>query len=634
MTETMTFGTDVSRLLDIVAHALYSNRDVFLRELISNASDACDRLRYEAIAKPDLTSGDSDYHVRVWKDTKTRTVTVRDNGIGMSRDELVENLGTIAKSGTRGLIEQIGNGDVGTDRMSLIGQFGVGFYASFMVAHKVEVVSARAGEQECWHWESDGRTGFSVRAANDAERALLKNGRGTIITLHINDDASEYLIDEKLKEVIQTWSDHISIPVYLNAPESAHSAEQPVNRGSALWARPKHEITEQQYTDFYKHIGHGWDEPLMTSHWRAEGKIEYSALLFVPTMRPWDLYDPTRKTSVRLYVRRVFITDDCDGLMYPWMRFVRGVIDSEDMPLNISREMLQHNPLVAKIRSGVARKILGDLDRVSKDDPDKFATFWGQFGSVLKEGLYDATEHREDLLKIVRFRSSHDDAASLVSLADYVSRMKEGQKDIYYLSGENIETLKNSPQLEGFKARGIEVLFFTDTIDDFWLQSVMDYDGKSFKSVTKGDIDLGGFTRNDSKEDDVSEDTAHPELDKLLVLIRETLREDISDVRLSGRLTDSPVCLIAADDAVDLRMERVLRLHQNYTPPSKRVMELNPDHALVKRLGELAHQDADGDTLKDAAHLLLDQARIIQGEPVPNPSRFARTMSRFMARGI
>jgi molecular chaperone HtpG len=388
-------------------------------------------------------------------------------------------------------------------------------------------------------------------------------------------------------------------------------------------------VSKEQYTEFYKHVTHGIDEPLMTSHWRAEGKIEYSALLFVPTLRPWDLYDPTRRNSLRLYVRRVFITDDCEGLVYPWLRFLRGVIDSEDLPLNISREMLQHNPVLAKIRSGVAKRVLSDLDHMAKEDRPGYSAFWGQFGAVLKEGLYDAAEHRDALLKVVRFNSTHGDG--LVSLAEYRERMKPEQDAIYYLSGENGENLRNSPQLEGFRARGIEVLLLTDTIDDFWLQSVTEYDGRNFKSVTKGDIRLDEI---ESKEGEAEKPRADEgELKDLIAALREILAEDVGDVRPSSRLTDSPVCLIAGDNEVDLRMERVLRIHQNYKNAGKRVLEINPGHALILRLAAMAKSHGD-EILNDAGHLLLDQARIIQGEPVPDPAAFTRRMALFMERGL
>ena len=630
--EKLNFGADVSRLLDIVANALYSNRDVFLRELISNASDACDRLRYEAISNPDLTKGAAEFKLRVAKDTDNRTLTIADNGIGMNRDDLIENLGTIAKSGTASLMEQMGEVKDKKDKLNLIGQFGVGFYACFMIADKVEVVSRKAGEDTVWHWESDGRTGFKVREAKKKEAEKLIDGRGTSIMLHINDDASDYLIDEKVKHVIETYSDHIDFPIYLGEPKDD---EKPVNQVTALWMRPKNEITPEQHAEFFRHIGFGFDDPLMTSHWRAEGKIEYTALLYMPTLRPMDLYDPNRSHAVKLYVKRVFISDNCDGLVYPWLRFMRGVIDSEDLPLNISRETLQDNPLIAKIRNNVTKRVLSDLDKLSQDEPEKFDAFWGQFGPVIKEGLYDAFEHREALLKITRFYSTHKDG-ELVSLADYASRMPEEQDRIYYMSGEKLETLKNSPQLEGFKARGIEVLFFTDTIDDFWLQTVLDYDGKPFQSVTKGNIDLSKFDgeeSNDNKEDKKDE-KLEPSLEALKAIVAETLQGEIGDVRFSGRMTDSPVCLVAGDNEVDLRMERVLRVNQKYEADSKRVLEINPKHPLVLRLADMAENAAEGEDLTDAAWLLLDQARIIQGEPITDPSGFARRMSSFMVRGL
>ncbi|MBU0858819.1 MAG: molecular chaperone HtpG, partial [Alphaproteobacteria bacterium] len=382
--------------------------------------------------------------------------------------------------------------------------------------------------------------------------------------------------------------------------------------------------------------GNGVDEPAMISHWRAEGTMEYNALLFIPTLRPFDLYDPTRQHAVRLYVKRVFITDNCDGLVFPWLRFLRGVVDSEDLPLNISREMLQYNPTVSKIRGGVAKRILSDLMKLAIDDEPAFLTFWGQFGAVLKEGLYDASEHRSDILKVVRFASTHDEE-KVTSLADYISRMKDGQDAIYYLSGENLETLRNSPQLEGFKARGLEVLFFTDTIDDFWLQNVPDYQMKPFKSVTKGDIKLDQFQRtsgpaNDDKQ--VRDDLTDKKVEKLRLLIADVLKDEVGEVRTSARLTDSPVCLIAADNEVDLRMERVLRIHQKYDAAGKRVLEINPDHPLIRKLSDLAATQGGSPDIDSAAFLLLDQARIIQGEPVPDPGRFARAMALFMEKGL
>ncbi len=627
-TEQLSFGADVSRLLDIVAHALYSNRDVFLRELISNASDACDRLRYESISKPDLAKDDSHYRIHVYKDTDYRYLHVVDNGIGMSKDELIENLGTIAKSGTRALMENLSNGAGNKDKLSLIGQFGVGFYASFMVSTKVEVISQRAGEMDVWHWESDGRSGFEIRPATAEEAAKLIKHRGTAIIMTINDNSSEYLIDDKLKQVIHTYSDHINVPVFLGAPDHFKADDDPVNKASALWTRSKNDVTPEQYKEFYHALSFGLDEPFITSHWRAEGKIEFSALLFVPTLRPWDLFDPSRKNAVRLYVRRVFITDNSTELMYPWLRFVKGVIDSEDLPLNISREMLQHNPVMARIRSSVATRILTDLERMMNEDPIGYKAFWGQFGAVLKEGLYDAVDHRNFLFRVCKFNSTHGDG-DLTTLDEYLSRMAPGQDNIFYVSGENIESLKNSPQLEGFRARGIEVLLLTDTVDDFWLQQIQDYKDKFFKSITKGDIDLSKFhTSAETTQEDQKTD---PSVDDLVKSLKDLLGDEIGDVRISHRLTDSPVCLVAGDNDVDMNMERVLKLHQKYEAKSKRVLEINSKHPLINRL---AHEDKNSSDFKNAGFLLLDQARIIQGEPVPDPAGFARRMAEFMQKGF
>ncbi len=625
-TENLNFSADVSRLLDIVANALYSHQDVFLRELISNASDACDRLRYEAITSPDLTKDDPDFRIRVSKDTKTRTLSIVDNGIGMNHDELVENLGTIAKSGTASLMEQMHAAQGEKDKLSLIGQFGVGFYASFMVANKAHVISRRAGEAEAWYWESDGRTGFSIRKATHEEAAMLDGHRGTAIILHIRDEAADFLVDDKIKLVIQRYSDHINVPIYLG-----EDSEEPVNAVTAIWMRPKTEVSEDQYKEFYKHITSGYDEPLLTAHWKAEGTIEYSALLYIPSMRPWDLFDSSRRHAVKLYVRRVFITEQCEGLIYPWLRFLRGVVDSQDLPLNISRETLQFNPVISKIRSGVAKRVLGDLDKLSKNDAPAFETFWHQFGSVLKEGLYDAQELRPEIFKVTRFFSTHEEN-KLTSLEDYVSRMKEGQDAIYYISGENAESLKNSPQLEGFRARGLEVLFFTDTIDDFWLQMCSDYNSTPFRSVTKGSIDLGKFkaaNENDPDEEDGTENKDR--INTLVSTLYGLLQDEVGNVRLSQRLTDSPVCLVAADNEIDMNMERVLKIQQKYEPQSKRILEINPKHPLIRKLADM---DGNSPEIGSAATLLLDQARIIQGEPIPDPTGFARRMAEIMEKSL
>lgn len=629
------FSADVSRLLDIVAHALYTNHDVFLRELISNAADACDRLRYDAIQSPDLIKDNPDFRICVYKDTTARTVTVVDNGVGMDETELSENLGTIAKSGTRSLMEKMENVEDGADKLKLIGQFGVGFYAGYMVASEIEVVSRKAGSDKIFTWKSDGKSGYTITESNDIEKARLDGDRGTAITMHIKDEACEFLINDKITATVKEYSDHISVPIFLGAPKlvSEDKDAEAINEASAIWMKPKNEITKEQYNEFYHHISGSFDEPVLTCHWKAEGAIEFTSLVYIPELRPWDLFDPSRRSFVKLYVRRVFITDDLETLMYPWLRFVRGVIDSEDLPLNISRETLQYNPTIEKIKNAVARKVLGDLHKLSQNDEAAYATFWGQFGPAIKEGLYDAAEHRDALLKICRFYSSHDNGEKLHSLEDYVERMKEGQDEIYYISGESLDNLKNSPQLEGFKSRGLEVLFFTDTIDDFWLQSVLDYKGKNFKSITKGDIAFDKFEDTSNKESDnkekENEDTSS--ISDLISKFQNTLKDHVHNVRISKRLTESPVCLVAPDGGVDMYMERVLRLHQKYeAEDNKPVLEINPKHALIKKLSETQNDE----TIENMAFLLLDQAKIIQGENIDDPTSFARRMSEYMAKAL
>jgi molecular chaperone HtpG len=633
-TQTLNFSADVSRLLDIVANALYTNHDVFLRELISNAADACDRLRYESIQNPDLIKDNPNFRVHIFKNTDTRTLTILDNGIGMSRDELVENLGTIAKSGTAALMQQMKQSN-GSDPLKLIGQFGVGFYASFMVASNVTVISRKAGSDETWTWVSDGRSGFDVRPATADEKIKLDGARGTAVILDIKDEGSEFLLDEKIKQTVTLYSDHIDVKIFLGRPEETDKGEgQPINAASAIWMRNKSDITQDQYNEFYRHITHGFDEPLMTSHWRAEGKIEFNALLFIPMLRPWDLYDPSRKHAVKLYVRRVFISDGLDSLMYPWLRFVRGVIDSADLPLNISRESLQYNPVVAKIKTAVTKRILSDLQKLATDDAPGFLAFWGQFGAALKEGLYDAVEHREAIFKICRFYSTHDNGEKFTTLDEYISRMKDGQTDIYYLTGEHLDSLKTSPQLEGFRAKGLEVLYLTDTIDDFWLPQASEYQGKKFKSITKGDIDLdkaAGDQKTDNQKDKADETPKG--FEPLLKRMGDILEGQVHNVRLSKRLRESPVCLIAPDGSMDMHMERVLKLHQKYQGETKPVLEINPDHALIQKLRDMAGQK-DMESFSDAVQLLLDQARIIQGEPVKDAAGFARRMSAFIEASL
>lgn len=623
MSEKMEFQTEVSRLLDIVANALYTEKEIFLRELISNASDACDRLRYEAIAKPELTAGDSAFKIRVWFDTDARTLSIADNGIGMDRAALVKNLGTIAHSGTRELVQNLG--DANKKDVNLIGQFGVGFYSAFMVADQVEVTSRRAGDAKAWVWSSDGRGSYTIDET-------LKDTHGTEITLHIKDDASEFLIEDRLKQVIKKYSDHIAFPILLGPGDKGVT----VNAASALWTRSKSEVTEEQYKEFYRSVSGAlqMDEPWMTIHWRAEGAIEYSNLLMIPSMKPFDLYDPRRHHGVKLYVKRVFITDGVEGLVPPFLRFLKGVVDSEDLPLNISREMLQANPVIAKMSSAITKKVLSELENKAKDDLKSFENFWSLFGPVVKEGLYDAHNHREQLMRVARFYSTH--GTELVSMDEYVSRMVEGQDHIYYLSAPTVEAARNSPQLEAFRARGVEVLFMTDAIDEFWLPMQNDFKQKKFKSVTRGDAELSKIKplNGDDKTDDKPEDKDATE--NLIARMKEILSLEVKDVTLSERLVDSPVCLVAPENDVDINMQRLLKKNQAYEGMHQHILEINVKHPVIAKLQVLAANDGDAskELLRDTTLLLLDQARIIEGEPLKNPADFVRRLSRAIEKGL
>ncbi|MBK4718754.1 molecular chaperone HtpG [Azospirillum sp. YIM DDC1] len=625
--ERLSFQAEVSRLLDIVAHSLYSEKEVFLRELVSNASDACDRLRYAALTQPELSADDPNLKVRLIVDKEARTLTVADNGIGMNREDLVENLGTIARSGTaafmRNLKDSAKEGDAKKD-VNLIGQFGVGFYSAFMVADRVEVLTRKAGESQGWRWLSDGKGEFTISDVADLPR-------GTQITLHLREGDDEYLEEHRLSAIVRKYSDHIAIPILFGEGEEA----KPLNSASALWMRSKTEITADQYKEFYHHVGHAFDDPWLTLHWRAEGAIEYTNLLFVPSSKPFDLFDPKRAHRVKLYVKRVFITDSAEGLLPPYLRFLRGVVDSEDLPLNISREMLQHNPMLAKIRAGITRRVLSELGKKARDTEkaEEYAAFWENFGAVLKEGLYDDYEHRDDLLKLMRFRSTAGDG--LVSLEEYLGRMKEGQEAIFTISGDDIETLKRSPQLEGFKAKGVEVLLLTDPVDEFWVPSVGSFQDKPFKSVTRGGADLGKIQGGEEKP--AEEKASEGELTDLLVLLKLTLQDVVKDVRPSERLTDSAVCLVADENDMDMHLERLLKQHKQLgmdAPAAKRILEVNPAHPLIKRLAERAKASGAATSLDDAAWLLLDQARIVEGEALPDPAAFARRLASAMEKGL
>lgn len=624
------FQAEVSRLLNIVANSLYSEKEIFLRELISNASDACDKLRYAAVTNTELTAGDSDYRIDIRADRDARTLTIADNGIGLSHQDLIDNLGTIARSGTAAFIDAAGakkdKGDAAGD-VNLIGQFGVGFYSAFMVADEVTVRTRKAGEDEGWAWRSDGLGEFTIESAADVTR-------GAEVTLHLKKDADEYLEPARLRLIVKTYSDHISFPISLTVTggEGDTIEGERLNQASAIWARPKSEVDEAAHKEFYHHVSHAMDDPWLTLHFRAEGVIEYTGLLYIPTSRPFDLFHPERKCSVKLYVKRVFITQDCEHLLPSWLRFARGVIDSEDLPLNVSRELLQNSPVLARIRAGVTSRILNALSEKAEKEPDSYNGFWDAFGPVLKEGLYEDFEHRDKLTKLVRFRSTASD--DLVSLEEYVGRMKEGQEAIYYIAGDDLEPIQRSPQLEGFRAKGIEVLLMTDPIDEFWVPTVGVFETKPFKSVTRGSADLDKIAADDDAGKDKTEEKPAEGMDALIAAIKLELGDAVQDVRSSSRLTDSAVCLVAGEDDLDMNLQRLLKQQGQLSAITPRVLELNPKHALIAGLAAKAQKSATDEALKSAAHLLLDQARIIEGEPLPDPVAYAKRMSEIMSNAF
>ncbi|WP_193366931.1 molecular chaperone HtpG [Pelagibius marinus] len=621
--EHLSFQAEVSRLLDIVAHSLYSEKEIFLRELISNASDACDRLRHAALTQSDLLGEDTTFKIRLKADPAAKTLTVADNGIGMNREELIENLGTIARSGTAAFVQQLESKQEGAN---LIGQFGVGFYSAFMVAEKVEVSTRRAGEDQGWKWTSDGKGEFTI-VEDDAAPA-----RGTRIVLQLREAEVEYLDPSRIRQIVATYSDHIAVPVVLESKKE-DEPDETLNAASALWTRPKNEITEEQYKEFYHHVGHTFDEPWLRLHFKAEGVMEYTGLLFIPSQKPFDLFHPDRKPGVRLYVKRVFITDDCSELLPPYLRFLRGIVDTEDLPLNVSRELLQNNPRLAKIRQAICKKVLGELKKKAEKAPEDYAKFWDTFGAVLKEGLYEDGQQRETLLELARFRSTTRDG--LVSLADYVAAMKPGQEAIFTITGDDPAALAKSPQLEGFAAKGIEVLLLSDPVDDFWLSTVPDYDGKPFKSVTRGGVDLEKIGEAEKKEgEEEPKEEADPTVDSLIAFVKLTLKDTVKDVRASKRLTSSPVCLVADDGDLDMHLERLLKQQNQLDHTSSRILEINPDHALVKALAGQVGKDGAGQTVEDAAWLLLDQARIIEGEPLPDAAAFSQRLCKLVEKGL
>ena len=615
------FQAEVSKLLHIVANSLYSEKNVFLRELISNSSDACDKLRYEAVTKPELISDKPNFEIEIIPDKKSNTLVIADNGIGMTKSELVENLGTIARSGTSAFIENASKQDK-QDPVSLIGQFGVGFYSAFMVAKSVEVISKKASSLEAWQWKSDGSGDFTITPAE-------RDHRGTSVKIFLKNDCKEYLEGQKLKSIIKQYSDHIGLPIILKGEK-----DETINSAAALWTRSKSDITKEQYKEFYHHAGHSFDDPWLTMHARVEGRMEYTLLLFIPSSKPFDLFDPSRQHRVKLYVKRVFVSDDVPSLVPPYLRFVRGIVDSEDLSLNISREVLQSNPLLEKIRKDIIKRIFKELKKKSEKSPEDFEIFWDNFGAVIKEGIYEDENMREEIFTIARFNTTNPSKST--TLSEYISRMSEAQNEIFYITGENSDALPKSPQLEGFISRNIEVLLLSDPIDDFWTSAVQEFEKKSFKSVTHGSTNLSLFEKNESKKSETAskKDSDIENSDSLIALLKLALKDKVKDVRISKRLTESPVCLVADETGIDINVEKILRQQGKLDAASLKILEINLSHSLIQSLSKTAKKKGANEILEDSALLLLDQAQILEGE-IPNDAQaFAKRIASLMSKSF
>lgn len=604
-TQKIEFKAEVAKVLDIVIHSLYSNKEIFLRELISNASDACDKLRYEQMLHPDLAKSEP-FKIRVELNKTLKTLTVADNGIGMNREDLINHLGTIARSGSSEFVQSL-SGDKQKD-MALIGQFGVGFYASFMVASKVQVYSRKAGETQGWRWESDGAGSFEVSEAADVSQ-------GTRVTLFLREDAEEYLDPFRVRQLIKQYSDFVNVPIAL----CNEGKEDVVNAGSALWMRSKSEITETQYKDFYQAVAHALDTPWETLHFHAEGVIDYTALVFVPTKPPVNLFQPDRPSALSLYVNKVFISSDVPELLPYWLRFVTGVIDTKDLPLNVSREMLQQTPVMAKIKQGLSTKILNALKKRA-ENPQEYQVFWDAFGIVLKEGLYEPSAQRDEVAELCRFYSTNGDG--VVSLADYVGRMKNGQDSIYYLTGSDLATLRQNPQLEGFMARGIEVLLLTDPIDEFWTNTYPEYQGKKFVSVQQAGDELDKIQKVDLSTEAVPQ----PQMDALIEKMKAVLGDQVKAIQVTDRLTKSPMALVTGAGQMTLNMERLMRAHGQQTVfASDRILQLNPHHPVIAKMAQMEDPT-------DYILVLFNQTLVIEGEPIKDPALWTEKLMALLLK--
>ena len=631
-TEKMEFQAEVKQLMQLMIHSLYSNKEIVLRELISNASDAADKLRFEALANSALYENDSDLKITVGFDKKARTITINDNGIGMSRDEVIAHIGTIAKSGTKEFFQSL-SGDEAKDA-NLIGQFGVGFYSSFIIADKVTLTTRRAGSTEAVKWQSAGEGDYTLVA-------VKKESRGTEITLHLRKDEDEFLNDWQLKSIIRKYSDHITLPIMMQKSEWKEGADKPdgtkaggemmltdefeaVNKASALWARSKNDITEEEYQEFYKHVSHDYQASLAYTHSRVEGNQEYISLLYIPSKAPFDLYDRERRHGIKLYVKRVFIMEDAEKLMPQYLRFVRGVIDSADLPLNISREILQDSRDVDAIKNGSVKKVLGLLEDIAKDKPDDYVKFWDEFGRVLKEGPGEDFANKEKIAILLRFASTRMDTASQsISLSDYVSKMQPEQKAIYYITADTFAAAQHSPHLEIFRKKGIEVLLMSDKVDEWLLSSLTEFEGKKLQSIAKGDLDLGALESDTEKE---IQKKIEEEAKSLIERVKSSLGDAVKEVRVTHRLTDSPACLVAGEHDLSGNMARILKAAGQNAPESKPILELNPSHKLVKRL----ENETEEAKFSDLAHLVFDQALLAEGGTLNDPASFVKRMNSLL----
>ena len=619
--EKLEFRAEVKQLLHLMIHSLYSNKEIVLRELISNASDAADKLRFEALADGSLYEGDSNLNIRITFDKNARTVTISDNGIGMSKEEVVNNIGTIAKSGTKEFFEAL-SGDQVKDA-NLIGQFGVGFYSSFIIAEKVTLITRRAGSKEATQWESTGEGDFTLSTAD-------KKGRGTDVILHLREGEDEFLNDWKLKTIVRKYSDHITLPILMKKSEMKDgefvltNEDETVNKASALWARSKSDISEEEYQEFYKHVSHDFENPLAYTHNRVEGKQEYISLLYVPSKAPFDLYDRERRQGIKLYVKRVFIMEDAEKLMPQYLRFVRGVIDSADLPLNVSREILQDSRDVEAIKNGSVKKVLGLLEDLAKNKPEQYATFWTEFGRVLKEGPAEDFANKDKIAGLLRFASTHTDTdVQNVSLADYIGRMKQEQEAIYYITADSFAAAQHSPHLEIFRKKGIEVLLMSDKVDEWLLSSLTEFEGKKLQSIAKGDLDLGKLEDESEKEAQKKVEEAAKDL---IERIQKTLGDDVQEVRVTHRLTDSPACLVVGEHDLSGNLARILKASGQNAPESKPVLEINPAHRLVEKL----KVEKDDAKFNDYTRVLFDQALLAEGGQLEDPASFVRRVNALL----